>query len=874
MSLIEKCLQRIGIRKREEPLSAREIETLRTTFQTRYHHFKMLLTANNKALQIMSEIEARREGNNPFGMSFIRAHCTAICANVFRMIESMNELAPGKYGELLDRFRTIEGRIVDIILSGKKEAGAGPRVIPLTSLNITRSDEAGNKLANLGEIHNRLGIRIPNGFVVTSRAFREFVGRDLQEEIDRLLQSSPAEEMDQIYALSAQIRQQITQAHVPPELEEDILAAYKELQREEGPGVKVSLRSSALGEDSSQGSFAGLYFSELNVSAEHLIRAYKQVAASKYSPQAIIYRLNRGIRDEDVDMCVGCMSMVSAVAGGVVYTRNPLDGRDERIFIHSAFGLPQAVVEGSAAADLFVVSRDPARIEDRRIVLKREKFVCSPEEGAGPVEIAGDAGSLPSLSESAAMELARIAVRIEDHYGFAQDIEWALDEKEEIVILQCRPLNPGNVIAESGRDANRAAAGEVIASGGVTASLGSGYGPACVVRKESELLAFPDGGVLVVKQGLPRWASVLARAAALIAEQGSAAGHLASVARELGVPAIMGLERATDLLKNGQPVTVDADGLRVLDGKIEQLLASRPPVKSLMEGSPVLGVLKKTSEYINPLHLLDPDAPDFQPSSCRTLHDITRFCHEKAVVEVFNFGSDHRFSEKAGKQLVCGVPMTWWVLNLDDGFSQDLPGKLVDLDNIVSIPMLALWEGIVAVPWEGPPAIDAGSFMSILLESARNPAFEPSLPSPYKNRNYFMISRNFCSLSSRFGFHLSSVEALVSERAAENYVSFSFQGGAADYDRRVRRVRMVVGVLDEFGFHSQVRDDAVSARAEGDDEKEMKLKLKILGYLLIHTRQLDIAMASDASCTEWKQKLLADISAAVLSKQRAAPVVG
>jgi pyruvate,water dikinase len=873
MDLIRKWLQRLGLKKSEEPLSPSAVEALRTTFQTRYHNFKLLLTANNKALQIMSEIEEARKGDSAFGMSFIRAHCTAICANVFRMIESMNELAPGKYSDLYDRFRLIEGRITEIVGSAKKDTGAGPRTIPLRSLDITRSDEAGNKLANLGEVHNRVGIRIPNGFVISSRAFREFMSPEVQAEVDRLIQLSPADEIDQLFLLSTHIQQLIIRAPVPTDLENDILAAYKELEKEEGRGVKVSLRSSALGEDSSEGSFAGLYRSELNVSADNLIRAYRDVAASKYTPQAMIYRLNRGLRDDDVDMCVGCMPMVNAVAGGVIYSKNPLDRRDERVFIHSAFGLPKAVVDGSVEADLLVVTRNPAQIEQKRIATKRQKFVCYPEEGICRVDIVGEEGSQASISEPTALELASIAVRIEDHYGFAQDIEWALDEKGKIIILQCRPLRQRNVIAKEELDAYSVLTSGVIASGGVTASPGAGYGPVFAVRKESEVLSFPQGAVLVVKQPLPRWATALSRAAAVIAEQGSVAGHLASVARELGVPAIMGLEGATDLLENGRLVTVDADGLRICSGKIEALLANRQEPRKLMDGSPVMGVLNRASECINPLHLVDPEAPDFRPSSCRTLHDITRFCHEQAVAEVFNFGREHHFTEKASKQLVCGVPMKWWVLNLDDGFRKDVPGKLVNLDDIVSIPMLALWEGIIAVPWAGPPAIDAGGFMSILMEAASNPALDPSMPSPYTNRNYFMISKNFCSLTSRFGFHFSNVEALVSERANENYASFSFKGGAADYDRRVRRVRLVGAIVDEFGFRSKVQDDWITARAEGDDENGMKQKLRILGYLLFHTRQLDMVMSNEAAYAEWKQKLLADISGVVLATPKENPTL-
>lgn len=867
MPSIKDWLQNVGLKKREEALSSQAIEALRTTFQRRYHNFKLLLNANSKALEIMAELEEARSGNKPFGMFFVNARCTAACVNVFRAVELLNELAPEKYSALYESFRTIESKIGEIIRFARRTTGSEPRIIPLASLDITQSNLAGNKLANLGEIHKRLGLPVPNGFAISSRAFQEFLGGDLQVEIDRLMQSSSPEDMDQVFLLSARIQKQIREAEVPAGLEKEIFDAYNRLKREEGDSLRVAMRSSAVGEDSSRTSCAGLYHSELNVRGENLMRAYKEIVASKYRPEAIMYRINRGIRDEDVDMCVGCMSMVPAKAGGVLYTRNPLDASDERIFIHSAYGLPKAVVDGSVESDAWVVTRNPLRIEEHHTGQKREKIVCDAKEGIRQMNVPERDRLLPSITDSTVMRLAEIAVQIEEHYGCAQDIEWALNEKGEIVILQCRPVRLPGMVEVQKRQPAKVPASAVIAAGGVTASPGAACGPVFVLRKESEILSFPKGAVLVVKQALPRWAAVLTRASALIAEQGSAAGHLANLAREFGVPAIMGLEGAINRLEDGQMVTVDADGVCVCAGRIEPILADSERSRRLMEGSPVLDVLNRAMECITPLNLLDPQAIEFRPSSCRTLHDITRFCHEKAVLEMFSFGRDHHFSEKSSKQLMCdGVSMQWWVLNLDDGFKEEMAGKFVTLDNIASIPMLALWQGITAVPWAGPPALQPGSLVAIMLESARDPAMEPSLPSPYKNRNFFMISKNFCSLASRFGYHLSGIEALVSERANENYVSFSFQGGAAMYDRRVRRVQLVVSILDEFGFHSDIRGDSVTARAEGEDEETMIQKLMILGYLLIHTRQLDIAMANDVICAEWKQKLLTDISTVILPK--------
>lgn len=862
MSGLLKLFRKLGLRKNEEALSSEEAERLRGAFRARYHHFRMLLSANNKALEIMSDLEQAARGKRPFGMSFVRSNCTAVLVNVFRIIQNLDQLAPGKYQGLFPKFEEIQEKI-NRILSQKKDSREGSLVVPLSLVDRGMSDLVGSKMANIGEICNRLDIRVPSGFVITSRAYQRFFeANDLQTEIERRLQSAEAVELDQLYSLSADIQQLIIRSPVPDDIEQAIAEAYRDLERVAGAGVKVSMRSSALGEDSAETSFAGQYRSELNVSSENLTQAYKEIIASKYTLQAISYRLNRGILDEEVAMCVGCMAMVSAVSGGVMYSRNPLNIRDDSISIHAVWGLPKSVVDGSVAPDLFVLRRSASlELIERRIVTKLQQFVCFPEEGVCRMDLTGERSTDPSIDDSQARELAGLALKLEEYYGSAQDIEWAIDPNGWIYILQSRPLR--QMEARVGGDDFRGdepLPGEVLLEGGATASPGVAYGRVHIVRKNSDSLQFPKGGILVTSQALPRWAALLSRASAVICEQGSAAGHLANVAREFHVPAIFGVGGAMELLTDGEDVTVDADGMRVYRGRVEQLLVQSDEPRGLMDGSPVLGLLKEVSSHIVPLHLLDPDSAEFRPRNCRTLHDITRFCHEKSVHEMFSFGREHGFSERASKQLVCEVPMQWWLINLDDGFKSDIKGKFVHLEEIVSIPFWALWNGITAIPWAGPPPVDSRGFMSILLEASSNPAFDPSMPSPYASRNYFMVSKNFCSLSSRFGFHFSTIESLVSDRASENYISFHFKGGAADFNRRIRRVQFIAGILEEFDFRVEIKEDALFARIEGYDEKIMIEKLRILGYLIMHTRQLDMIMSNDASYREHRDKILSDLS--------------
>jgi pyruvate,water dikinase len=839
-------------RRATEPHDA---EAAKELFQTRYHALRLLLAANTKALELMAAMERAAAHGTTFGMPFVHSHCTAVGVSVFQMVRHLDTLAPGKYAALFDRLQKIQ-RQIDLELTTHPFSSDGPIIVPLTEINRSFIDVAGAKMANLGEVADVVGMSVPSGFVITTAAYERLIAaNDLQPEIDRLLLAHQADRLDELFALSSELQALILSAEVPDDIAETIDAAAGEIAQST-TATSFALRSSALGEDSADASFAGQYQSLLNVRRAHLVDSYLEVVASKYTPQAMHYRLQRGLRDDDVKMSVGCLEMIDARSGGVVYTGNPGDRDDDNIYISSAWGLPKAIVDGRFASDLLVVERtNPSQISKKTIGNKEQRFVLDSVEGVERAEVPQNLRQEPSLNDKEATRIADLALRLERHFGAPVDVEWAISKGGQLMILQCRPLAQSLALD---RQPLPDGTPPPVVEGGVCASPGAAAGIVHRVSRDSDALTCPDGAVLVLEQPLPRWAALLGRVAAVVAEEGGIAGHLATVARELAVPAVLGTG-CLDVLVDGREVTVDASGGAVYPGRIEALLVGREELPAPRAETPVLRTLRDALRHIVPLNLLDPDGVDFTPSACRTLHDITRFCHEQAVREIFAFGTETEFPEFASKQLHYNVPMQWWVLDLGGGFKQPVSGKYVHLEDIACKPMLALWDGLVAVPWDGPPATSGRGLASILFEATANPALATPFRKPYADRNYFIISEHFINLQSRFGFHFTNVEALAGSRPEENYLSFSFKGGAANIERRVARARFIGDLLAEQNFEIQVKEDVVVARRTGLERAKVEQGLGVVGYLLMHTRQLDMVMSHPATVERYLTKMRTDI---------------
>ena len=818
-------------------------EAIQSAFREHYRNFRALLTANNNALELMSSVEDMLNSGKPFGMAFVRGDLTALTVNVYKMVHSLIALSDGRYKDLDERFKVITDQI-EHILSRQPEVSGTAFVLTMDEIDRRVVDQVGAKMANLSEIRNHLGLRVPDGFAITTAAVKHFMeSGQVQDEINRRLKTLDIDDLEALYLVSSDIQDLIRAAPLPGDLDQTIRQQYLRLADSEGRQVLVSLRSSALGEDTLQGSFAGQYRTRLNVEAAAITAIYKDIVAGKYQSQAIVYRQQRGYRHQDVLMCVGCLAMVDAVAGGVAYSRPPDDPRSPWVVIHAAPGLGTRIVEGSSAYDMLRVAREaPHDIAERRL--------------------ADPQGGRACLTDDQVRELARLSIQIENHFGSSQDIEWAIDTSGKLFILQARPIGQVAPVPQADVEAGRHVGQAPALSGGVTASRGVAAGEVYKVSCALDILQFPKDAVLVVETPYPEWAVLMNRASAVISESGQIATHLATVAREFGVPALFDLPGVFARLDNGQIVTVDATACRVYEGRVEALLQAAPHRPNLMEGSPIDKLLKEALTHITPLHLTAPDSPFFKPSSCRTLHDITRFCHEKALAEMFNFGHRYGARDKSAKQLfVVGMPSQWWVINLDNGFQEgaDLSTPFIRIEDIVSEPMLAIWKGMTAVAWDGPPPVSLRGLGAIIAQSAMNPQLDPAVRSNMTGRNYFLLSKNYCNLSVRLGYHFALAEASFSELLTESYVNFQFQGGAADERRRRRRVQLLGDMLREIDFRVEIKGDSLTARIEKRPVPYLRERLVVLGYLLIHTRQVDMVMNEEAFISGYLEKIHADI---------------
>ncbi|MFA5399023.1 MAG: phosphoenolpyruvate synthase [Dehalococcoidia bacterium] len=457
-------------------------------------------------------------------------------------------------------------------------------------------NKAGGKGANLGELV-KAGLPVPPGFVVTAQAYLLFnTESGLSQKIAHSMEGINVDDTAELQAKAREVQGLIVGTEMPANIKEEIIKAYEELSKKDSSrALFVAVRSSATMEDSEQASFAGMNATFLNVHGkEDLIRKVKECWASLYGARVIFYRAKKEFLDEPV-IAVVVQKMVNSDKAGVMFTADPSNKNMSSLVIEGAFGLGEVVVGGLVSPDYYEVEKSSLKVKDARISHKNFKIIRDEKGRNKNVDLSDKEAEQPVLSDAEVQEIARLGMKIEQHYGSPQDTEWAMEGKK-VYMVQSRPITTligaaGVVSEELDAEESR----ELIR--GLGASPGRGSGEVRVLASPDKDDGFESGDVLVAEMTTPDWVPLMKKASAIVTDGGGVTCHAAIVSREMGLPCVVGTRNATKVLSDKMLVTVDGTHGIVYEGKLkEDKKAEEPGTRVVAKTAPIVTATKL---YVN-----------------------------------------------------------------------------------------------------------------------------------------------------------------------------------------------------------------------------------------------------------------------------------
>lgn len=835
-------LDRIFGRKR-----AHSVEDLRE----RLDRFRDLVERNNQVLELIADAGEKLGGEYIFDSKYLQDLADRLEDAVRSTVYDLNAISDASYPELVEAVTAIR-QAVEQVLDARVAVPQTDWVVPLHHAHRLPPAAVGQKMGRLSELAHRMGFRVPEGFVITAAACEAFLVQPaLVEPIAAWERAVRDQDGPAISRSAGALRKALLVAPLPKGLEREIRRAISRLKKKCACRT-LAVRSSATEEDGEQ-SFAGQYLTQLGVPFDDVGGAYPLVVSSLFSPQVVEYRRRAGGGHHRGSMAVGCLALVDARASGVLYTLDPERPAEETLVITAAMGLGTTVVEGSGGADRTRVSkRPPYPILDQEVGVKEEMVVPDEITGVKRKRVVVERQTAPALSPEEIQHIAEAGLRVERFLKCAQDIEWALDDKGQLVLLQNRPLRLAVDLPSptAVRPADLAERYPVLLQGqGLLACRGIGAGPVVVVEQNLDLTALPPHPVLVARTSSPRLAVAVAKAAAVITDIGATTGHLATIAREFRVPMIVEAGDATHRLRGAGEVTVDAEENTVYSGVVHELLQEHLLQVASYEEQPEFRKLRRILDHVAPLHLHDPNAPEFTVESCTSYHDVIRFAHEKAVQHLIE-SARVRVSGRndAVRKLNLDIPIDLLVIDLGDGLDADPGRKEANVEQVRSRPLQALLEGLTEEgAWSTQPAdMDLDGFMASLTRTA-------SLTGPgamQVEQNLAIVSEAYLHLSLKLGYHFNVVDCYLTDVRNDNFLYFRFAGGVTEADRRNRRARLLRRILEAHDFRVEGRGDLVIGRIKKLPPDEMTARLHVVGRLVGFSRQLDIFLKDETRAEE------------------------
>ncbi|MFP4454308.1 MAG: PEP/pyruvate-binding domain-containing protein [Desulfonatronovibrio sp.] len=765
---------------------SRQIFAPGTLLRKKYQYFRDLLALDRYCLEKMAEIEEIHYRRHPCDYARVVRLSKELDQGVGKLVKSIVALNPLRYRGLKDYHRKVSFYL-DLALNLDRPETDSPYVLDLNKK--IQEELVGGKAVNLG-LARSSGFPTPAGFCVTTRAYNSIISANfLRPGINEILSSICLDSVKDFEKKCKEMQALIRQAVVPDQVEEEIKAKLDDFKHS-----SLAVRSSAFGEDSDL-SFAGQYKSLLKVAAKDFIPAYKEVLAGKYSPRAVAYRIRAGLPDEYLPMAVLVLEMVEARQSGIVYTSGVHDKDEMGIYVVSGTG--DRLVSGEVKAQEYFINKD-------------RDFDFS--------------GDLPSYLEN----LYNQALNLEKLFKKPQDIEWAVDQDNNLFILQTRPLQSAAETEDSPEiDLPVLARGEWASSGLVSGRI-------FILESREDISRIPEGGIVVSKGLYPELTSAVHILAGVITREGSSASHFATIARESSVPVIINVSKALQIFENGQMVTLDGNHGTVHEGGTAPEKALSPRKSSWLSRK-----LEDILERVSTLNLKDAESQDFIPQNCRSMHDLIRFTHEMGVREMFALTDRKGRGLYKSKVLDLDIPLVFRVLNLENGLTEKGDSQaVVSLDEVTSRPFLALFEGLAheKVKWDH----NIKHFDWEEFDKVSAGVFDPSKSALLSS--YGLLARDYMHVLIRFGYHFVVVDSLLGREKEQNYIQFSFKGGGANQSRRLMRLETIRTVLDHFGFSIEIRGDLLSAEFLRENQEETRVRLKAIGFVLGKTRLRDMSM--------------------------------
>ena len=776
-----------------------------------YESFQELLEYDGQVHEEMAELEALYYQGIKEDFSSIRSRYESFSVKVLGMVESLEKMAPGSHVTLKSYYKKFD--FYSKFLLAPPQLDSTPPFVCSLQEGAGREDLVGGKASQLAALGSELHLPVPEGFVITANSFNYFMEyNDLRRPVDDILRDIKSWEPHSLLQASARLVDLIEHGEIPSDISEQVAAAWKSFAGKFDVPPAVAVRSSCLNEDGAC-SFAGQYLTLLNVSGSEIVDAWRRVISSKYTPEALAYRIHSGLGDEETGMAALVLEMVDAKTSGVLYTADPSGEKKQDISIHVVRGQGDALVSGRVIPESYGMDEK----ED------------------------GEDGTTAILTGQEFTDLRQQGQLIVDAYDSPRDVEWSITEQGRLIFLQSRPLGVQYSLQVATRIEPLANKGQLLFKAGVTAALGQACGPAYIVDATHLLEDVPQGAILVLRETLPSAVRVLKQVSGVVAELGSVAGHFSTVCREFGVPLLLAVGDHIEEIAQGEELSLFADIQELWQG--DCLPPQKPaPIYELEAELPYFLRLHGLLDFVTPLNLLDPESKDFVAESCRSLHDIIRFSHEQAVRTMFSLGDKGSGRSKGKRKLISDLPLDVFLLDVGAGLQVQNTGKedvTLEEETQQLNAQIRLARIHPSVEWGDRSHFDWKSFDEIALAGGSVSKDSSDFAS------FAVLGGNYVNLNMRFGYHFTLVDAMCDSDTAKNYCQLRFAGGGGDFSGRSLRIEFVEAILKESGFQVTPKGDLLDARVQHMAAAEMLQKLQVVGRLLGVTKLMDMRLKDE-----------------------------